>query len=352
MSGFRSGLDLAILSLVLLFSWLAVAVYASAELAFAVGMGVIAIWFLFFVPSGMINELIWQARQKKIMQHAMSQTPAYQPGTALPPPQSGTSLSVIDSPSGGAIDIYRDDLPRLLPELEPRMHATSFKRSLVLPILGTLMMIGASNDTFMQKLLEARGIMQKLPIEWAELKLPEQYQNKRAEFEQAARLAIRREACGRIMSGTIAPLVQFRPAADQARQIEAGDYVYEFTCKPQIQNGTPYLIWVAPNDLGRGSFTALMSSFTRHPTSAALIAACEATGNELLKPMQAMLVPVGASDKQPDVQPGRQPYADYSRVYGLYQLLRTNGAGGELNMSCWVNAERQAAVRFSRVAAP
>ncbi len=353
MSRFVSGLELLILSVVLLFAWLAVAVFASAELAFAVGLGVIVIWFLFFVPAGMIKELLWQARQKKIMMQAMQEAPAYQPGSALPPPQRGTGLSVVNpSSGGGAVDIYRDDLPKLLPELEPRTHVDAFKRSLVLPLLGTLMTIGASNDTFMQKLLEARGMLNKVPVEWAELKLPAGHESKRAEMEQAARLAIRRESCARIVSGTIAPLVQFRPAAEQAKQLAEGQYVYEFQCVPPLKDAPAHLIWVAPEEIDRGSFSALMSAMTRHPTTAALIAACEKQGNEQLKPLQAELVHPEKPEDQPQVIPGRSPYADYSRVIGPYVLARPNGAAGELNMSCWISAEAKATVRFSRVERP
>ncbi len=352
MSGFRSGLELAILSFVLLFSWLAVAVYASAELAFAVGLGVVAIWFLFFVPSGAIKELIWQARQKKIMQQAMSQTPMdYRPGSALPPPQSGTGLSVVDSPSGSAIDIYRDDMPQLLPQLEPRSHAYAFKRSLVLPVLGSLMMIGASNDTFMSKLLEARGMMQKLPIEWEELRLPEQYLDKRGELEQAAREAVRREAgCAKLLSGTIAPVVQFRPPAEQTAQIDKGEYVYEFQCQPALKDAAGHLVWIAPDEMGRGSFASLMSQLTRHPTNEQILASCNTAANEALKPLNATIMPVDETQQDPKAEFffGRMPYADHTRVVTVQRLARANGAVGKIGVSCWVNSEGVASVRFAK----
>ena len=359
MSGLASGLELAILSLVLLFAWLAVAVYASADLAFAVGLGVMLIWFFFFVPSGLIRELIWQSRQKKIMQQALS-APAYQPGSALPAPERGNEL-VLAAPSGGAIDIYRDDLPQLLPQLEPRRHASAFKRSLVLPLLSALMMIGASNDTFMQKLLEARGIMEKLPIEWAALKLPPAYESERRyEMDRAARAVLEREGgCSRITHGSMVAFNQFAPPAEQTRQIVNGEYLYEFYCKASNSDEQQHLVWITPDEIDRGSFAGLASQFATRLTPEKALTACLAAANEQLKPLQASLslppepVPgapgqpaVTTAPPEPQVFPGRLPYADYVRLITLQVLNRASGPPSLVNMSCWASLEGGANIRF------
>lgn len=352
MSGFASGLGFLILCLVLLFAWLAVAVFVSAELAFAIGLALVVLWTVLFLPVGFIKEMIWQARQKKIMQHAMAAAPAYQAGSALPPPMAGNALAVVSQSAGGAIDVYRDDLPQLLPQLEPRDHALAFKRSLVLPVLGILMMIGASNETFMQALLEARGMMQKLPIAWEELKLPAQYANKRSEMNEAARVVLRREGnCSKVVSGALAPRVQFKPQADQIAQIKAGDYVYEFYCLPSGQDAKPYLTFITPAEIDRGSFASLSASFDSHLREADALAACHAAGNKALEAMGATLAPASGDALvfKPEVIPGRMPYADYVRVISVEGLSRNDLPSGNVAMSCWVDSHGTANVRFSRV---
>lgn len=352
MSAFDTGLGFVILAVVLLFAWLAIAAFATAELAFMVGFAVLMLWVFFFLPVGFLKEIVWQARQRKIMKAALEAAPAYQPGGSLPPPMAGNSLTVIDQPrAGGAVDIYRDDLPQLLPRLEPRDHLLPFKRSLVLPVLGILMMIGASNDTLMQKLLEARGMMQKLPITWEQLTLPPQYLDKKGEMEEAARLAIRREgSCAKILSGGLAPLVQFQTPENQAAQIARGEYVYEFFCQEALANAKPYLVWVAPDEIDRGSFSSLASNLTQHLDNETALKTCREAGNKVLEPLGASLLPGGyPGSVEPRYNPGHMPYPDYLRVISTEILTRNGAQGGNIEMSCWVDSQKAAQVRFRRI---
>lgn len=350
MSAFDSRLGFLILSVVLLFAWLAIAAFATPELAFFVGFGVLMLWMFFFLPVGFLKEIIWQARQRKIMKAALEAAPAYQPGSALPPPMAGNALSVVPQSSGGALDVYRDDLPQLLPRLEPRDHMLPFKRSLVLPVLGILMMIGASNDTLMQKLLEARGIMQKLPVEWSQLSLPPQYADKKSEMEEAARMAIRRESgCAKILSGGLAALAQFHTPAEQAQQIANGEYVYEFYCQETSANTKPYLIWIGPDEISRGSFSSLASNLTHAPTNDEALKACREAGDKVLGPLGASLLSGGAVGAlAPRYNPGHMPYPDYVRVLTTETLVRGGVPGGNVEMSCWAGSEGETKVRFLR----
>lgn len=354
MGGFASGLGLLILVIVLLFTWLAVAVFVSPELAAAMGLAVVGLWFLFFVPMGFIKEMIWRSRQQKIIEQAMKAAPApYQPGTALPPPSAtggpvggsaSGSLMVVDQPGGGgAIDIYRE-LPQL-PQLEPRDHMAAFKRALVLPFVGLFMFFGAQNDSVLHALLEARGMAQKAAVEWDKIKLPAEYADYQSDMNEAARLVLRREAtCGAVIGGRLAAQRQFTTAEDQAEQIANEQFVFELDCKGVTTKPEPYLAWVTPEDLNRSSIGTIFRSFAAPPPDDVVRKECLAAANTALQPLQATLQAI----IEPTIARARAPYPDYVRLHGNFRLIRANGLGGLIGMSCWAGKETSASVRFTR----
>jgi len=367
MGALGTGLGLLILVTVLIFTWLMVAVFVSAELASFMGLALVALWIVFFLPLGFIREVLWQSRQKKIMASALSGAPLpYQAGTALPPPDmamsggavgggsSGSALAMIDQPGsgGGAIDIYRE-LPQL-PTLEPRVHASAFKKSLVLPFVGLFMFIGAQNDTLLYSFLQARGIAQQLPIEWDNLKLPNEYADHADDIRAAAHLALRREgACGHITAGRLAAADQLSDAKQQAEQIANGKYVYEFDCEGSAKPPKPFTVWVTPDDMETSSLTALMGTITRTPSVETAKANCLTAANNALKASQANVrEPAKESTETVNVDVARSPAGGYLRVRGNYVMQRPDGAGGYtasyVGLSCWVTPEGHASVRFSR----
>lgn len=345
MSGFSSGLGFVILVLALLFTWLAVAAFVSPELAAFMGLAVIAMWAFFFLPMGFIREVIWQGRQKKIMQAALAQSPSdYQPGSALPPPSYGGALSVIEpKSSGGAVDVYRE-MPQLLPQLEPRDHAKGFKRALVLPVVGLLMFIGANNDTFLHLVLESRGLANKPNISWDALTLPPEFADKKEEMQEAARKTIRREqGCNSIISGSLTAKAQFSPPGEQ---LEKGDYVYEFVCLPKLASPLPYSTWIDPQNMTRGTASSIRHAFSRPLKPEIAAEACQKAAIEGLKPLHASLQ---YEFKPEAVYGGKMPYPDYLRLVGTVNLLRSGQPSGTIRLSCWVGRDQIAEVRFFRI---
>ncbi len=345
MSGFSSGLGFVILVFALLFTWLAVAAFVSPELAAFMGLAVIAMWAFFFLPMGFIREVIWQGRQKKIMKAALAQSPEYQAGSALPPPSyGGGALSVIEPrSSGGAIDVYRE-MPQLLPQLEPRDHAAGFKRALVLPVVGLMMFIGATNDTFLHIVLEARGLATKPDVSWEALTLPPEFADKKDEFQEAARRTIRREqGCNSIISGTLTAKTQFSPPGEQFKQ---GEYVYEFVCLPKAASPQPYPTWTDPQNMTRGLISSLRHAISRPLKPEIATEACQKAALEGLKPLHATLQ---YAFKPEAIYAGRMPYPDYLRLVGTVNLLRAGQPGGTIRLSCWIGSDQIAEVRFFRI---
>lgn len=358
MGGFNSGLGYVILLIALLFTWTMVATFVSPELAALMGVAVIGLWVFFFLPLNLVREIIWRGRQKKIMDEALRHSPTpYQAGSALPPPSAyggGASsglLMVMDQPSsgGGALDVYRD-LPQL-PKLEPRAHAKSFWRAIALPIVGVLMFIGANNDTVIYALLEARGMAQKMPIAWEQLKLEPAYADYRSEMNEAARMVMRRERdCTRITGGRMAERVQFQPVIEQ---IERGDYVYEFTCdtgRLRTNDSNPlnvhkeqdlYWTWISPDELNRGLFVSIINAFSSPLALDVAYKACRTSINEVLTPLGATLGRNGA----PQGHPGRIPYPDYVRVVSREEVVKNGALAGSVQASCWVGRDGIAQAR-------
>ncbi len=363
MGPFASGLGLLILVVVLLFTWFLVVAFVSPELAALMGFGVLALWFLLFVPSGFIKELLWRSRQKKLMDTALS-SPAYQPGTALPPPGTfgaiggGTSgaLMTTDQPgtAGSALDLYRE-LPQL-PQLEPRDHLATFKRSLILVFVGISMIWGGTNEAVVHAIFEARGIAEKLPIATENLKLPHEQSYYQDNLMQAARLTLRREAdCHAILGGRLAEEEQFSKKLPPQKQIANGQLVYELICQHTDENSKNFLAWVTSAELDQGSLSAATSFFDKPPTLEETIALCDKAVNEQLDRLNSHGTLMGTPTATSAAERGflfhvaRSPFAGYARLSGIYALTRETGQpGGQIEASCWTNRQGPAAVRFLR----
>jgi hypothetical protein len=352
MGGFFDGLGFLIRLGVLLFTWLAVAIFASRELAAVMGLVVIALWVMFFLPLNFLREMAWQKRQKMTMQAALAHSPKpYEPGSALPPPPVGGGLVILNTPSSGssgALDVYRE-LPSL-PPLEPRTHALSFWRSLSLPIIGMLMFLGASNDTFMHMLLESRGMMHKAPIAWENIYVPpplkDMFEDRHMEMESAARMTLRREgSCASIVSGRVEALNQFSPPAQQLEQIRDEQFVYVFDCLADPAKPAMHMTWISPDEISPGNLDALLQTFTRALAQDAAYTACAKAANELMAPMQGRL---GASRGIIRYDGARPPYSGSARLISAETMLRANGTTGNITLNCWVNSDGQAVVRLGR----
>lgn len=346
------GFGFAVRIVVLLFTWLAVAMFVSRELAAVMGLLVIGLWLFFFIPLNYIREVAWQSRQKKIMDTALAHSPPqpYHPGSALPPPTAGGLLIPNPSAGGGALDVYRD-LPSL-PDLEPRTHAQGFRRALALPVVGLLMFLGAENDTFMHMLLEARGITSKPPVAFDSIIIPAavqaEFADRRLEMEAAARMTLRREpSCVIITGGQVEAVPQFASGSEQIAAIRDGRYVYVFTCETRRDKGETFTTWIGPDELDPGKLASLMNTLDPAPPIEKARPACVSAANALLAPINSRLVGAESVTVLRYDNAG-SPYSGYGYLVSQEQVVRANGAVTTLTLSCWVDQNGEARVRFLR----
>ncbi len=345
------GVGFGIRIVALLFTWLAVAMFVSRELAAVMGLVVVGLWLFLFMPLNYVREMAWQNRQKKIMDTALAHSPPqpYHPGSALPPPSAGGMVILNQPPGSGALDVYRE-LPSL-PDLEPRDHARGFRRSLALPVVGLLMFIGAENDTFMHMLLEARGITSKPPVAFDNIAIPAAVQadfaDRKLEMEAAARMTLRREpSCVIITGGRVEAEPQFATATEQTEALKNGQYVYIFTCETRRARGDMFTTWIRPDELDPGKIASLMNALDRALPVDAARPPCVADANRLLAPLNSRLgdTPVKIT-RYDNAGP---PYSGYGYLISQEQVTRANGATTTLTLSCWISHDGVAHARFLR----
>lgn len=358
MGGFFSGLGFLIRILALLFTWAAVAIFISPELALVMGLLVIVLWAIVFLPKGLWDELSWQRNASATLKAVMTAAPDYQPGTALPAPTGGsssgggTALASYDTPSGasatGAVDHYRE-MPKL--EFAPRDHIGRFKRSLALPVVGILMVLCANNDDIIRKMMATVGLEHELPIEWGKLTLPDAWIGKHDEMQAAARLAMAREPyCGRILEGQIEATKPLTSTAEAIKtEIEAGRYRYVFNCAHANTANSPthkIAIWVTPEDLERSRMTALLKLMTAPPSEDVASAACKSETRKTFAALGASLdeMPIEA----PSYYKGSLPFPDYARIVSIETLHREGRVFGQLEVNCYLGANGRIEARFTR----
>lgn len=351
MDGFIARLGFLIRILVLIFTWAAVALFISPELAAGMGALVILLWLFFFLPKSLVDEFLWQKKASATLKAAMAQAPLYQAGTALPAPEN-TAGQIIDVPppatAGSTVEAWRD-LPAL--QFDPRHHAGRFKRSFALPVVGLFMIICATNDTVVRHAMDTLGIKRDEPIEWAQLKLPDTLLDKQEEMQAAARLALRREPyCGRITAGSIEPVKPFLvEAAAIKAEIEAGRYRYVFDCTGTARDtlGKRSLsIWAGPDDLKRSQFKNLFLVLSSPPAEEVAMPACRAATRTALTALGAtigdMLV------EAPTYYPGSLPYPDHARLISVETLYRGAQMFGRMEVNCYVGPTGGVEIRFTR----
>lgn len=354
MGGFVSGLGFVIRIFALLFTWAAVAIFISPELAMVMGLLVIVLWAVVFLPKGLWDELSWQRKTTATLKAAREQAAPYQAGMALPAPMggssgSGTTLTDYDASSRSAeIDAYRE-MPKL--EFAPRDHIGRFKRSLALPVVGLLMVFCANNDSLIRNMMATVGIEHELPIEWTKLTLSDEWLLKRNEMESAARLALTREPyCGRILDGQIEAIQPLTTAPREIRaEIEAGRYRYIFSCSASASAANPnhtLTIWVTPHDLQRSRLMAVAKLLSTPPPAESSIAACKRDARRVFAVMGVSLddIPVEA----PSYFKGSLPFPDRSRIVSIETLHREGRIVGQVEVNCYVGTDRPPETRFSR----
>lgn len=354
MGGFVSGLGFLIRILALLFTWAAVAIFISPELALVMGLLVIVLWAVVFLPKGLWDELSWQRKTTATLKAAREQAAPYQAGMALPAPiggsSSGSGIALIDDASSRSseIDLYRE-MPKL--EFAPRDHIGRFKRSLALPVVGLLMVLCANNDDVLRNLMSTIGLEHELPIEWSNLNLPDEWIAKREEMQAAARLAITREPyCGRIVDGEIEPTKPMTTSAPAIKtEIEAGRYRYVFRCSAASSTsnqGHKLAIWVAPDDLGRSRITAITKLLTPPPSDDASSTACKSEARKAFMSLGVSFddMPVEA----PVYFKGSLPFPELARIVSVETIHREGRIVGQLEINCYLGTNRPPEARFSR----
>jgi len=336
MDEFSERLGLVIRIFALLFCWLIIMLYVSPELAVIIALGLIGLWLAFFVPVAILKNAFRPKLPNLPMHPAESDylPPSYSPAPevvdAFPDtPTQGGSMVVSESTNEFQLPDMLPDYPaEELPQhsyYDPPPENNFFRRSLLLPIAGILMIAGVWQNQALQDLLVQIGLHQPDPIAWDKLTAPPEL---RAEQASAARLALRREGlCESISSGRVAP-------ADQLARKKSEAFVYEFSCHNVRFKPQEFLVWVTPTEIPTMPWPSLEQfRISALPTNVAQ-ENCEASLGALLKPLNV------AAD--PTIEPkftayaSNMPFRGYLRGYLEQAFIKGDGSRISITASCWI----------------
>lgn len=357
MNSFFEGIGFYVRLIVMLFTWLAVAVFVNPQLASLMGLFVIGLWLFVFMPIGLSKEINWQKRQQHIMQAALNASQSNDDIAGLIANQKReiNNPLVIVSQQGQALDVYRE-LPQL-PALEERSHSSFFTRACALLVAGIIMFFGAENDTFMHRYLESRGMLTKIPINIKSVNVPDAFRDvflfDQSELEQAARMTISRlPACKAILSASISPQQQFVTVDEQKSDFEDGKYVYNFTCLPanNLQE-PPFLTWITRDELSPGRISTILKLIRKRANEQMGLSRCTADINKKLAHLNKS-VQAPTLNKKTSIflrhDEAASPYT--GSLYLVYNALITDhsGSDGIVAVSCWVDGVGRAQARLIR----